>query len=185
MSLYPPIDVTVVAMQPTPRQSAAAVVHRIAAMLASGAIRAGDAAELRRLMPDDASAPAFWKLMAELIMPVLNLPSRGPARDDAERRWAVVLNALAHLTGLDAPRRPLGDALAASGMSELRFARLLRARGDRLAIEVRIAARFLASKAETANLTDLADLVLSDGHRHAESVRRRVARSYYNHMPND
>ena len=165
-------------------RSVPVIVHRVSAALASGAISPGNVAELRRLKPEDAATPVFWKLLAEYVSPNWKLPEGGAARDAAERRWAVILNALGYLSFLDTPRRPLGSALAEAGYSELRFIRLLRASDDALADTVRKAAQFLASKAEPANLADLADLVLSDGRPWAENVRRRIARSYYLASPN-
>lgn len=165
------------------RPSLATVVHRIAAAL-DPAVRQhglppGDVAALRRLEPDDLSVPAFWKVLATYVSPAGLLPRGGRALDDAERAWAVILNAMAHLAGHNDPHTSLGAALAEAGFSELRFVRLLRARGEALAPAVRTMAQFLASKAQPVNQADLAQLVLSDGHNHAESVRRRIARSYY------
>jgi len=58
--------------------------------------------------------------------------------------------------------------------------RLLRAQDDTLEHEVRTCAHFLAAKAAACNQTDIANLVLSEGREYAESVRRHIARSYYN-----
>ena len=92
-------------------------------------LSAGDVASLRRLQPKDPSAPAFWRVAALYLTPAGMLPRGGEPLDAAERRWASILNAMARLTGLHRPGRRLGHALAASGFSELRFVRLLRARG--------------------------------------------------------
>lgn len=166
-----------------PGRAVTAIVHRISAAIASGAISAGDTAELRRLKAEDPAAPAFWKVLAAYVAPNWSFPKAGPALDDTERRWAVILNALAYLPGLDEPRRNLGGALAEAGFSELRLVRLLRASDERLADSIRKAAHYLASKAEPANLADLADLVLSEGRDWSEGVRRRIARAYYQAAP--
>ena len=81
--------------------------------------------------------------------------------------------------GLHVPGRRLGRALAAAGLSELRFVRLLRARERQLLSEVRTAARYLAARAEPVDWVDFARLVLSHDTKRAESVRRGIARDYY------
>ena len=150
------------------------VTHAIDTILSSG-----DVAELRRLDPRDPCSPAFFKLMASTVDPSTDLPHSGTARDAAERRWAVIFHAAATLSGLHRPSRSLGEALQASGYSELRLVRLLRARGDQLVKEVRTCSHFLAAKAEPCDLADLARLVLVTGSDKAEAIRRRVARGYY------
>jgi len=150
------------------------VVHAIDRVLSPG-----DVSELRRLKPSDASSPAFFKLMVSAIEPNMILPSGGRARDEIERRWAAVFQAAATLASFHQPRRPLGEALKSAGYSELRLTRLLRAQGDGLFNEVRTCAHFLASKAEPANLSDLAMLVLVTDTEKSESLRRNIARGYY------
>ncbi len=153
-------------------------INRIAAAM-SGPLSAGDLAELRRLEPDDPSAPAFWKVMAAYIRPAVRLPDGEDALERAEQRWAAILNAMAVLENLHHPGRRLGEALATAGYSELRFARLLRARDSGVLYAVRRTAMFLRSKGEPVDCSDLADLILSDGRAFGERVRRRIARSYY------
>ena len=162
------------------RAAVARVAHGVARALEERVIGPGDAAELRRLKPDDPASPAFWRMLAQYIAPNFERLSQ-----EDERRWAVILNALATLAGLDTPGIALGAALRDAGFSELRFVRLLRAEDERLADTVRGAARYLASKAQPANLAQFADLVLSDGRRNAEQVRRDVARTYYQPTIND
>jgi len=142
----------------------------------------GDVAELRRLHPKDPSAPAFWKIAASYLAPARMLPRGGQLLDEAERRWASILSAMAQTAGLHRPGRRLGNALAAAGFSELRFVRLLRARDKPLFQNVRTAAGYLAAKAEPLDCADIAYLVLSDGRPHSEAVRRRIARDYYGSM---
>ncbi len=157
------------------------VVNQIAYAI-GGALGTGDVAELRRLHPKDPSAPAFWKVAALYLTPSGMLPSAGQRLDDAERRWASILNAMAQLAGLHRPARRLGHALAAGKFSELRFVRLLRAHDKTLFDNVRTAAGYLAAKAEHVDCADIAQLVLSDGRSHSEAVRRRIARDYYGSM---
>ena len=166
--------------QPSPREEAPSlrsVVGQLAHAVGS-TLGPGDVAALRRLDPADPACPAFFKVAAAFLVPAGLLPAGGEARDEAERRWASVLSGLA-IHEMHAPDRRLGQALAAAGFSELRFVRLLRAHDSGLRDEVRTTARFLASKAERADWTEMAQLVLSDGHDHAEAVRRRIARDFY------
>ncbi|MGC3997670.1 MAG: type I-E CRISPR-associated protein Cse2/CasB [Anaeromyxobacter sp.] len=160
---------------PQPAPTFRTLVHRLAAALARQ-VSPGDLAALRRLSPDDLTAPAFWKLAASMLSDEL---SSGEQRFELEGRWAVILSALAITAGMHDARRPFGAALAEAGYSELRFTRLLRAHGDALPSEVRSAARFLSSKAIPFDPADLAQLVLSDGAPHEESIRRATARHYF------
>ncbi len=136
----------------------------------------GDLAELRRLRPEEPASPAFWKLCAAYLSSWL--PSGG-SRDEAERRWAAVLGALAHLRGLHRPDHPLGRALAEVGLSEMRLLRLLRARDAALYDVVRGVVHYLAQKGEPADLSQLADLLLDQDGDRAETIRRRIARDFY------
>ncbi len=136
----------------------------------------GDLADLRRLRPEDPTSPAFWKLCATYLAGWL---PHGPGRDEAERRWAAVLGALAHLRGLHRPDHPLGRALAETGLSELRLLRLLRARDRALFDVARGVVHILAQKAEPADLAQLADVLLDQDGDRAERIRRRIARDFY------
>lgn len=157
-----------------------ATVSRLARALEKQ-LSPGDVAALRRLDPDDPAAPAFFKVAVQLLEDVMpDVESAGePARMEAERRWAAILCAMALTSGLHRFDRPLGSALAESGFAELRLTRLLRARGDQVFPALRAAAQYLASKAEPFDPTDLARLVLSEGRRDEEKVRRAIARSYF------
>ncbi len=154
------------------------LIWRIAGAM-KNSIGTGDMAELRRLHAHDPGNPAFWKLAANYLEPSGYLHGDGPKRDEAERRWATILNFMAHQTSFLKPGIRLGAALAAADLSELRFVRLLRAQDDALIDEVRTLARFLSSKGQLIDPTDIAWLVLSDGRSDEETVRRRVARDYY------
>jgi len=152
------------------------VVTRIAGAM-ERELPAGDLAALRRLAPGEPGGAAFWKVLTYFVGE--QLPTSGEARDQAERRWAAVLCGMATTAGMNRPGRAAGESLAAAGLSEHRFDRLLRASGDRLHDEVRTAARMLASKAESLDWTDLARVILTDGSDGAESARRQLARSFY------
>jgi CRISPR type I-E-associated protein CasB/Cse2 len=136
----------------------------------------GTLAELRRLRPDDPGGPAFWRIVVRHLD--LGLPV-GDRRDDALRRWAAILRALAELNGLHHPGRRLGTALAEVGVSELRLNKLLRAGGEPLFDEVRTVAHQLATAAVPVDFASVARLVLSDGQPHEQAVRQTIANDYY------
>jgi CRISPR type I-E-associated protein CasB/Cse2 len=162
----------------SPAHSLGKTINRIAAAL-QREVPPGDVAALRRLVPDDPSSPAFWRMVVNYLGPTGAIPDGGPARDEVERQWAAILGGMAVMQGLHQPGRRLGKALAASDLSELRFVRLLRAQDRQLLREVRTTARFLASKAEAVDWSDLARLVLTRDPDKAERVRRSFARDYY------
>ncbi len=163
---------------PESRAKPSDTVHQIAQAFRIS-LSNGEIASLRRLSPQDPAHPAFFRLAARFLEPAGHLPSDGPWRDLAERRWACVVNGLALLGDLHRPGASLGEALAESGFSELRFVRLLRAQDAALWDAIRSVARFLISKGQPADWSDPALLVFSDGADWAESIRRRIARRYY------
>jgi CRISPR system Cascade subunit CasB len=154
------------------------LVARMSALMlhAGGALSTGDVAALRRMDPRRLDA-AFFKLAGLALESELS--SQPSKREDRESRWAAVVVGLAHLGDLHDPRARLGKALVTADLSELRFARLLQADGDRLIDELPSVARFLSAKGVAANWADAARLVLSAGRRDEEAVRRNLARDYY------
>ncbi|MGE0521236.1 MAG: type I-E CRISPR-associated protein Cse2/CasB [Candidatus Binatia bacterium] len=161
----------------TDEPSLASTVGSMAAAIA-GWLSPGDVADLRRLAPDDVSCAAFWRMLA---LHSHLVPEGGPIRDEVERRWMCILQAMAVMAGLHNPTVPLGRALAEADVAEQRLLRLLRASGPTLVDAVRVTAQHLAQKAVDSNHVDIARLVLSDGGPNEESVRRAIARSYYAH----
>jgi hypothetical protein len=137
----------------------------------------GDIAALRRMRPDDIGVPVFWRLVASELMVALG--PDGSRRDELERRWAVILQALAELRHLRNPRISLGAALADADIAEQRLLKLLRAGGDALSDAIRVIAHHLATKGVPVRAADIAWLVLSDGRTDEEAVRRQIARNYY------
>lgn len=138
----------------------------------------GEKAELRRLNPDQPWSPVFWKLLVQLTGEEM-LRIGGKDREESEKRWSAVLSALAQSLELYRPRAPLGKSLAEAGFHELRFTRLLRARGETLLDEVLKTARFLSAKAEPFDFCELARLIESSDQSWAERFRMNIARSYY------
>ena len=136
----------------------------------------GDMAELRRVEPDEPYTPALWKLMVDLD---LEQTPGWLSSEERETRWAALMMGMAMNAGLHDYQTPLGDALAEAGWSELRFVRLLRARGTRLVEEVRRMAQYLGSKDQRADWTDVGRLLFSQQGDAADSYRRDIARKYY------
>jgi CRISPR system Cascade subunit CasB len=138
----------------------------------------GDRADLRRMPEDGEPRPAFWKIAALYLD--AQLPTHaGPFREDLERRWAVILAAVAEVHDLHRPGRALGHALAEAEVTEARVDRLLRAHGSTLPHLVRTTVHQLVTRGTAVDLTDLAWLVLSDGRGDADRARRKVAREYF------
>jgi CRISPR system Cascade subunit CasB len=139
-------------------------------------LTAGDVAALRRMNPRHPPA-AFFKI--EGILLDAQLPGNAVMREELETRWAAIIAGLAYLGSLYRPGQRLGTVLAYAQFSELRFARLLRADGDRLVDELPAVARFLAAKAAPVDWVGAAHLILSADGENEEAVRRHIARDYY------
>lgn len=154
-------------------------VHQIAGFMSRDeykkGISKGDLAELRRISPDEPFTPALWKILLEYV-PDDHLT------EEREKRWAILLMAMGTCAGLHDPSTPFGAAMAEAGWSELRFVRLMRARGDSLAKEIRRLAQYLASKNQPANWADAAWLLFFQEGEHAERTRQNLARKYYRRL---
>lgn len=160
------------------RDPLSAAVARVVARLCS-ASSTGEVARLRRLTPEDPGSATLYQVLAACVEPVLPLPVSELVRVDAERAWAVVLQAFAIAPELLDGGSDLGRELAEAGFSELRFERMLRADEDSLPDQLRTAATFLASKGARMNPYEVARLVLIRGPDAAERGRRKIARSFY------
>lgn len=152
----------------------AAVVDSLAGTMSHDAFPKGDLAELRRLRPE-APPPAFWRLLAAKV------PRDLCADDQAERAWAVVMQGMAIMTpAAHAPGTLLGRALAGLGdTAESRLWKLLNSRGEVLEDQVRLMARFLASKERRMDWFSLARLLLARDEERREEVCRALARSFF------
>lgn len=192
------VDVTGAGDQRRPGWGAAA--GRLARRMTRDDFPRGDLAALRRMPPGEPRAPAFWRLMAEedlLGNPVV------------ESKWALILHGIALMTPTASqgggrgsahdPETAVGTALFLGGelrresgfYSEMRFNRLLAARGPVLhALLVRMF-RMLASAGAFFDWREMASFVLNDGfnEEQAEVGRHRIARAYYRaarrHAPTD
>ena len=135
---------------------------------------AGTLAELRRLRPGDAGGPAFWRIVVRHLEPELPV---GDARDEALRRWAVILRTCAQLE--HRPGYRLGTALAKTRVSETRVTRLLRASGETLWDTIRAVVHQLVSAGTPVDIAGIAMLVLSDGAPNEQLVRQGIANDFY------
>lgn len=153
-------------------------VGKAAGLLASPhELSNGDRAELRRIAPEAPITPALWKVL------LLLEEAGAQVGVGDERSWATLLMGMAFCVSphenLHDYGTPLGRALADAGWSELRFVRLLRARGETLDVHVRRVAQYLASKSQSADWAHVADLLFYQGGDVAEEIRLGIARSYY------
>jgi CRISPR system Cascade subunit CasB len=163
--------------EPTLSQQIAQTVGKMANIIKTeGRISTGDLAELRRISPDKPFTPALWKL---LICIDAQQPVGGLKESTYERRMATLAMGMAFCARLHGYQMPLGRALANAGWSELRFVRLMEARGEKLEVHIRRMAQYLASKSQAANWTDVAWLLLGQDWSTAEETRLRISRSYY------
>jgi hypothetical protein len=97
--------------------------------------------------------------------------------------WRLVVHVAAQISGTGKaaahdPRRGLGTALHAAGLSENRIIRLTAATGDALQDQAVLAGRMLAQAGGAINLRTLLHLVGRDPKR-AEQARIRIAQDYY------
>lgn len=158
----------------------AGVVEQILGAIENQRLGSGDLAELRRLRPDDPGGAAFWRLIVGTVEPAGQLFG-----NDAEARWALVLQAIGNLHGLHQRGRRLGQALAAANVSEMRLVRLLRADLDDLGPQLRAVVHQLASGGQAVDLSGIAYLVVtarrsgSTGPKNEHETRRIIARDYY------
>lgn len=85
------------------------------------------------------------------------------------------LQLCALLADQDVPNAYLGEALEAAGVSELRLERLLRARPEQVADQLRAVARHLRAQNTPVRVRDLIRLLVSDD----QALRMTIAQSYY------
>jgi CRISPR system Cascade subunit CasB len=147
----------------------------------------GDLAELRRTSLRAPVTPALWRILHHFEIHEAPYASSEEEQDEYERKWAVLLMALAHCagvhdperpTGLHDPETPFGQALAEAEWSELRFVRLLEADPQQLGTQLRRVAQFLASEQQPADWEGAYWLLFGEGET-VERTRLRMSRSYY------
>jgi CRISPR system Cascade subunit CasB len=157
--------------------SLAATVGRLAHAIGAAHYPNGDRAALRRWAPGQPLPLAFYRLWLRHVDEEL------PAEASTEA-WMLLAWSLATLgAGSHAPERPWGQALAESSFAEGRLERLLSAPDDVRADLFMSAVRFLAAKGERFDLAEAARFLLTTDESKREHVRRRLAQSFYRHLP--
>ena len=154
------------------RETLRAWIGRTSARLASKDFGTGELAQLRRNDPATvAGQPAFHRLMADRDRPI---------GESEALRWATLVHVMA-ITAAHGSALRSGEALAAAGLSEARFTKLMAARGDAFRDQLVLAARLLASKQIPIHWSDLADLLMADeaDEETTGRLRFRIAQNYY------
>lgn len=159
--------------EPTVRDTIRQIVRELAGRMRHAS--PGDLAELRR---NHDPGPAFWRLWVDVIADRWAAPSDASGLQAVEDAWRTICAALAVMSELHAESARLGSALSETGYSDLRVERLLRADGEQRATLALDAVRYLASKGKSADVADIALLLLSDDEAR-DRQRRNIARSYY------
>ena len=164
----------------TETQTLGQVIAALSRQLNAEKIGAGRLAELRRIT-DDNLPPAFWKQYLTDIPAEWREPG-GYVDTSVDRAWAALFRAMAEM----APNphsfdQRFGTVLANTNYSEDRFVRLLRAEGDNLARELRVASAWLARAGVKANWEQPSHLMLRHlGLRvHHRIASHRMARDYF------
>jgi len=148
----------------------AEIIGRIAALMKSGAVSPGDRAALRRMRPGHAP-PLTWYQFA--VVSQLD-------RQDSSLDWITIVAGMALMSpDAHAPGRGWGEALFATGYSELRLERLLMSEGPTQRLLVLRAARFLAAHNTAANWVQPAALLLAREADKRERVCNIIATDYY------
>lgn len=158
-------------------------VETVNRLIRSDALSTGDQAELRRINPEEPYSPALWKLILDLELD--DVPG-WLSQEQREINWAGLFMGMAMNPGLHNSSIGLGEALAESGWSELRFVRLLRTRNEpgnpHLLESIRRMASFLSSKDQETDWTDVGKLLFYQTDPWAESHRRDLSREYYREL---
>ena len=147
-----------------------------------GGLSTGEVADLRRIDVTkgvDEACATFWRIVIEELESEEIALVQPQAEEDQLTPWLAILRTWAELAGLHRRSRPLGEALEAAHVSEMRLVRLLRSEGDELHDQLRKVAHQLRSAAEPVDFVDIANLVLSGRSERGETVRRRIASRYF------
>ena len=138
----------------------------------------GELAELRRMNPSEPNAAMFWRLMA--MCGRLSCP-------DTESKWALILHGIALMTPNAHSATPVGRALFNGGdtqrkqafYSDLRFNRLLTARGTMLRSLLSEMFRMMSSARQSFDWYEMASFILNENDEEQEKARTQIARDYY------
>jgi len=162
-------------------------VARLAGLIGSEAMSAGKLAVLRRLDPTKVLPPEAWHLLGEF----------GLENDDAERAVAG-LSSLMALARMSGPALPIGQALGErpgddAKYAEIRFVRLLRARGlSELMHEARQAIKWCVTHGRRIDFTGyngfaafiLAAAIDTQASR-VDAIAHSIARDYFRRSEDD
>ncbi len=164
---------------PEPR-SMGQVIATLSWQLNAERIGTGALAELRRMTGNDLP-PAFWRRYLQDV-PVEWREPCGQVDVRVDRAWAGLVRAMVEM----APNphlfdRPFGAALAETDYPEDRFVRLLRADGDDLARELRVAGAWLSRSSVKADWERPAHLLLGGLGLNVNPpiASHRMARDYF------
>ena len=169
--------------EPIESVSLGSVVAALSRHLRAETIGTGALAELRRIS-DDNLPPAFWKRYLTDVPAQWREPG-GQVDARIDRAWAGLIRGMVEMApNPHSFELPFGATLAETDYSEQRFVRLLRAEGDDLAREVRIAGAWLARAGTGAvNWEQPAHLLLGRPwlglHVRHTITSRRMARDYF------
>jgi CRISPR system Cascade subunit CasB len=147
----------------------------------TGQLSNGDLAALRRISPRAPITPALWRVLHHFEIADAPYATSEQEQADYERKWAVLLMGMAHCAGMHDGSKDgvsFGRALAEAGWSEQRFVQLLETPPDRLGVQIRRVAQFLAAKNQSADWSGVYWLLFLKGEK-AEKTRLGLARSYY------
>jgi len=152
-------------------------VSRLAHELAQAHYPNADRAALKRWTPSAPLPLAYYRLWLQHLR-------TEPPSEQQTLDWMAIVWGLA-LSGSKAhqAQRALGEALAQSGFAQARLERLLSAPEALRFDFYQSAVRFLAAKSEGCNWADWAFYLLTRDPEKRESLHRRIALSYYRHLP--
>ena len=166
---------------PDEPRSLGRVIASLSRQLNAERIGVGALAELRR-MTGDLLPPAFWRLYLWDDVPVELREPRGHVDEGVDRAWAALIRAMVEMApNPHSFEKTFGAALAETGYSEDRFVRLLRAKGDDLARELRVAGAWLSRAGVKADWERPARLLLrclGPSVKH-QIASHRMARDYF------
>lgn len=152
-------------------------IGRAAATIGATHFPASERASLRRMGPGSPPPLAFYRFWFRHF-------DDGAPDESQTSAWMVLLSGLAAAPpNAHLPSRGLGVALSDSGWNESRLERLLAAEGVDIREKlVSDALRFLASRGQRFDWSDVARLLLARSDAALDSIHRRIATDYYRHL---
>ena len=138
----------------------------------------GELAELRRMNLEEPNAATYWRLMAR---------ARRLGDPATESKWAFILHGIALMTPNAHGGISVGKALFEGGdsnskqafYSNLRFNRLLNARGRTLMALLSELFRMMGTAGQPLDWYEMASFILHDDEESREKARRQMAQDYF------